>query len=48
MLRSFVACCQRADVNAFAWFKDILARIASYPIHRIAELLPHNWAAAQT
>lgn len=47
VLRSFVASCQRVGVEPFAWFKDVLLRIASYPIHRIAELLPHNWAAAQ-
>ena len=47
VLRSFVASCQRAGVQPFAWFKDVLSRIASYPINRIAELLPHNWASAQ-
>jgi transposase len=34
-------------VEPFAWFKDVLSRIASHPIKRIAELLPHNWAPAQ-
>jgi transposase len=48
VLRSFVASCQRVHADPFAWFKDILARIASHSIHRIAELLPHNWASAQT
>lgn len=47
VLRSFVASCQRAKVDPFAWFKDVLARIANHPINRIAELLPHNWASAQ-
>jgi transposase len=47
VLRSFVASCQRAGVEPFAWFKDVLSRIASHPINRIAELLPHNWALAQ-
>ena len=47
VLRSFVASCQRIRVDPFAWFKDVLARIASYPINRLAELLPHNWAAAR-
>jgi transposase len=47
VLRSFVASCQRAGVEPFAWFKDVLPRIASHPINRIAELLPHNWAPAQ-
>src|SRR5580658_7002410 len=47
VLRSFVASCQRAAVEPFAWFKDVLSRIASHPINRIAELLPHNWTPAQ-
>jgi transposase len=47
VLRSFTASCQRAGVEPFAWFKDVLSRIASHPINRIAELLPHHWAPAQ-
>ncbi len=47
VLRCFVASCQRVNVDPFAWFKDVLARIASHPVNRIAELLPHNWASAQ-
>ena len=47
VLRSFVASCQRVNIDPFAWFKDVLARIGSYPINRVAELLPHNWACAQ-
>jgi peptide/nickel transport system permease protein len=23
--------------------RDVLSRIATYPVHRLAELLPHNW-----
>ena len=47
VLRSFVASCQRAGVDPFAWFKDVLSRIADHPITRFAELLPHNWHPAQ-
>jgi transposase len=47
VLRSFVASCQRTGVDPFAWFKDVLSRIAAHPISRLAELLPHNWAPAQ-
>jgi transposase len=46
VLRSFIASCQRVNVEPFAWFKDVLARIANYPINSITELLPHNWASA--
>ena len=47
VLRSFVASCQRVGVEPFAWFKDILLRIAEHPINRVTELLPHNWVPAQ-
>lgn len=47
VLRSFVASCQRVEVEPFTWFKDVLSRIAAHPITRLAELLPHNWAPAQ-
>jgi hypothetical protein len=46
ILRSFTASCQRVGVEPFAWFKDVLSRIATHPINRIAELLPHNWKPA--
>jgi transposase len=48
LLRSFVATCQRAAIDPFRWFKDVLSRIASHPITRLTELLPHNWAPAQS
>jgi transposase len=47
VLRSFVASCQRAGIDPFAWLKDVLSRISGHPIHRLAELLPHNWAPVQ-
>ena len=43
ILRSFTASCQRVGVEPFAWFQDVLSRIATHPINRIADLLPHNW-----
>lgn len=47
VLRSFVASCHRVGVDPYAWFKDVLTRIANHPITRLAELLPHNWKLAQ-
>lgn len=47
VLRSFVASCQRVKVDPFAWFKDVLSRISTHPINRIAALIPHNWRPVQ-
>lgn len=37
--------CKRNGVEPFAWFGDVLTRMATHPINRIEELLPHNWKA---
>ena len=44
VLRSFVASCDLVKVDPFAWFSDVLSRIAAQPITRLEELLPHRWA----
>jgi transposase len=33
------------DIDPQAWLADVLARINDHAIHRLAELLPWNWAA---
>jgi transposase len=43
VLLSFIAMCKRNAVEPFAWFRDVLSRIAMHPVNRVAELLPHNW-----
>jgi len=43
ILRTFVATCKRCGVEPFAWFRDVLSRINDHPVHRLGELLPHNW-----
>lgn len=45
VLRSFVASCELVKVDPFAWFRDVLARIATHSLQRLDELLPHRWAA---
>lgn len=44
VLRSFVTSCELVKIDPFAWFRDVLARIADYPISKLDELLPHRWA----
>lgn len=43
VLMSFIASCKRCRVEPFVWFRDVLSRIATHPVNRLAELLPHNW-----
>ncbi len=47
VLRSFVASCELAKVDPFAWFQDVLTRIGECSIQQLDDLLPHNWAAAR-
>ncbi len=39
---------QPCGVEPFAWFRDVLSRIPAHSLTRLNELLPHNWAPAQT
>jgi hypothetical protein len=41
VLLSFIAMCKRNAVEPCAWLSGVLTRIATHPIHRIEELLPH-------
>ena len=43
VLRSFVASCELVKIDPFAWFHDVLSRIAEHPITKLEELLPHRW-----
>ena len=47
VLRSFVASCELAKVDPFAWFQDVLTRIGECSIQQLDDLLPHRWAAAR-
>lgn len=46
VLRSFVTSCELAGIDPFAWFRDVLGRIAEHPMSRLDELLPHRWVLA--
>ena len=43
VLYSLLGTCKLHEVNPFLWFKDVLQRIGTHPINKIADLLPHNW-----
>lgn len=36
------------DVDPWAYLKDVLTKLPTWPNRRLHELLPHNWAAAHT
>jgi transposase len=46
VLRSFVSSCELVRIDPFAWFRDVLGRIAEHPVRQLEELLPHRWAQA--
>jgi hypothetical protein len=45
-LRSFVTCCGLVKIDPFAWFRDVLSRIADHPVKSLEELMPHQWSPA--
>ena len=42
---SLIITCKMNDIDPQTWLADVLARIATHPAHRLAELLPWNWKA---
>lgn len=47
MLYSLLATCKQHQVNPETWLGDVLGRIASHPMKRVHELLPHHWKGGQ-
>lgn len=47
ILFSFIATCQRHEVEPFAYLRDVLTRLAATPISQLDQLLPDRWKAAQ-
>jgi transposase len=43
-LYSLLGSCRLNRVEPYAYLKDVLQRLPAYPINRVAELLPFNWA----
>jgi len=44
-LYSLIVTAKMTDIDPQAWLADVLARIATHPVHRLDELLPWNWKA---
>ena len=45
-LYSLIGTCRLSGVEPFAYLKDVLQRLPSHSINRVAELLPFNWKPA--
>ena len=43
---SLVATCKLNRIEPFAYLTDVLGRIRSHRVDRLAELLPFNWSPA--
>ncbi len=46
ILYSFIATCERHQLNPYEYLRDVLDRIAQQPISKLAELLPGQWKPA--
>jgi transposase len=43
MLYSLIGICKLHGINPFIYLKDVLTRIAAYPVNKVSNLLPHHW-----
>jgi transposase len=48
VLSSLIASAKRHHIDPFAYLRDVFARISAHPQSRLEELLPDQWAAAQS
>ena len=46
-IASIVETCRRLDINLRAYLTDVLPKLGDWPSHRVAELTPTAWKAAQ-
>jgi len=47
VLSSLIASCKRLRIEPFAYLRDLFTRISTHPHHRLDDLLPDKWLAAQ-
>ena len=47
VLYSLIVSCKRLGIDPYAYLRDVIATVATYPNKRIGELTPRAWAAAR-
>jgi transposase len=47
VLTSLTITCRRHGIDPWAYLSDVLARIPSYPVDWVSELLPDAWAVTR-
>jgi transposase len=47
VLTSLIATSKRHHLDPLAYLRDVFERVNAHPKHRLEELLPDRWAAAQ-
>jgi hypothetical protein len=47
VLYTFTQTCQALGIEPWRYLRDVLERLPSHPVERLAELLPDEWARAQ-
>jgi hypothetical protein len=45
---SLVASCKLNGLDPFAYFRDVLEKVTTYPASKIDDLLPANWKKPET
>jgi len=43
IIYSLVASCKLNGIDPFAYFRDVLEKVTTYPVSKINDLLPSNW-----
>jgi len=43
ILYSVVASCKRHEIDPFAYLRDVLERLPTHPVDRLADLVPDTW-----
>jgi transposase len=47
ILFSFIASCQRHEVDPYAYLRDVLSRLPATPVSQLDQLMPDQWKAAR-